>query len=65
MSMYHAMYFPLCTFTLYFPCLPFFFIDHAWKQVLLIKRFIFVERQRSVGQLNAQDAAVENEEQYT
>ena len=40
--MYHALYFSMCTFTLYFPSLLFCFVDDAQKQMLSIKRFILV-----------------------
>ena len=39
--MYHALYFPTFIFTLYFPCLTFFSVDHNRQQVLVIKWVIF------------------------
>ena len=39
--MYHALYFPTFSFTLYVPCFHFFLIDHNQKEVLLIKWIMF------------------------
>ena len=39
--MYHALHFPLCNFTLNFPCFTFFANGLTRKLTLLIKQFIF------------------------
>ena len=42
--MCHALYFPLCTFTLCFPSIPFLYIDRTQKQMQLIKWFCLHKR---------------------
>ena len=54
--MYHAPCFPQCIFTLYFPCLPFFLIDH---NQLIHQSF---RKRPIIGQLNVQAAVAEKEE---
>ena len=58
--MYHVLHFPLCTSTLLFPCLPFFFINSTQKQVLSIKRVIlaFVKDRSSVDLLQKAAMAI-------
>ena len=46
--MYHALCFPTFSFTLHVPCSSFFLIDHNQKQVLLIKRVIFVLKLKNI-----------------
>ena len=60
--MYHALYFPRCTFTLYSTCFAFFVIDHTRRQTFSFKWFSFVFIKDRSSVLRAVTA--ENEEQY-
>ena len=61
--MSYALYFLLCTFTLYFPCFAFLLLIKL--EALLVKRFsfVFIKVRPSVSQTYV--CSAENEERYT
>ena len=62
--MNHAYYFPLCTLTIYFPCLPFLSIVLQRKRSQPIDSSFF-RKSLAIRQLNIQAATTENDEQCT
>ena len=74
---YYILYYPLWTFTLYFPCFPFFFVDRLsmfpflfyWSNLkvgTMHSSDSSLFRKRSIiGQLNVPTATAERKDQYT
>ena len=61
---YHALYFPLCTSRLYFPCSLSILLIAFESRCYPNKRFILFRKRLTIGQLNVQVATAEIEEQY-
>ena len=62
--MSHALYIPLCIFTLHFPCFPLSFIDFTGKHMLLNKCLSLFSQRVNHRLVNVQGATTENEEQF-
>ena len=68
---YCVLYFPLCTFSLYFPCLALLLLFFFFFWIALESRccqssdFSLFHKSPTIGQLNVQAVTAENEEQYT